>query len=279
MTGFGRAEGRTGSHLFAVEVASVNQRGLALSLHLPSEWSSLEPALAAEIRGVISRGKVTVRFVVERPALSAQDLAGPLKQLRDLAHQVGIPGEPDWDVLLRISERSSVAGLPSADGVKTEVQAALQSALQAHTAMRSREGEALAQDLQHRLQVLTELADKMANSAKDGPARQRERLFKRLGEMGLEIDTKDERVLKELALAADRADITEEIIRLRSHLRQASALLKEVASGRALDFLTQELLREVNTVGSKASEIATTEAVLAAKVEIERFREQVQNLE
>ena len=279
MTGFGRAEGRTGSHLFAVEVASVNQRGLALSLHLPSEWSSLEPALAAEIRSVMSRGKVTVRFVVERPALSAQDIAGPLKQLRDLAHQVGIPGEPDWDVLLRISERSSVAGLPSADVVKSDVHAALQSALHAHTAMRTREGEALAQDLHQRLKVLSELADKMANSAKDGPARQRDRLFKRLGEMGLELDSQDERVLKELALAADRADITEEIIRLQSHLRQANALLKEVASGRALDFLTQELLREVNTVGSKASEIATTEAVLAAKVEIERFREQVQNLE
>ncbi len=279
MTGFGRAEGRTGSHLFAVEVASVNQRGLALSLHLPSEWSSLEPALAAEIRAVISRGKVTVRFVVERPALSAQDIAGPLKQLRDLAHQVGIPGEPDWDVLLRISERSSATGLPSADAVKSDVHAALQSALQAHTVMRGREGEALAQDLHQRLKILSELADKMANSAKDGPARQRDRLFKRLGEMGLEIDSKDERVLKELALAADRADITEEIIRLQSHLRQANALLKEVASGRALDFLTQELLREVNTVGSKASEIATTEAVLAAKVEIERFREQVQNLE
>lgn len=279
MTGFGRAEGQVGSHLFALEITSVNQRGLALAFHFPSEWASLEPALAAEVRTTVSRGKVTLRCVVERPALTAHDLAGPLKHLRELAHQVGIPGEPDWDVLLRLSDRSGVVSLPAADGVQSEVQAALQRALQAHTAMRGREGEALAQDLRQRLQLLTELADKMATAAQDGPARQRDRLLKRLNEMGLEIESKDERVLKELALAADRADITEEIIRLRSHLQQAAALLNEAASGRALDFLTQELLREVNTVGSKASELAITQAVLAAKVEIERFREQVQNLE
>jgi uncharacterized protein (TIGR00255 family) len=103
--------------------------------------------------------------------------------------------------------------------------------------------------------------------------------MKRLQEAGLGLDPSDERVLKELALFADRCDITEEVVRLKSHILQFTNELKVEKSGRKLDFLVQELLREVNTVGSKAAEIPTTQAVLEAKTEIERIREQVQNLE
>lgn len=279
MTGFGRAAGRAAQSAFTVEVASVNQRGLALVLHLPSDWSSLEPALAAEVRAAVGRGKVTVRVAAERPPLGAADLAAPLAQLRELAHRAGIPGEPDWDVLLRLTERPGASGLPPAEAALPALLETLRAALDAQGAMRAREGEALAADLLARLDALGRLVDAMEASAAGGPARQRDRLLRRLAELGVGVDPADERVLKELALAADRADISEEITRLRSHLGQGRALLAETGSGRALDFLTQELLREVNTVGSKASELATTQAVLAAKVEVERIREQVQNLE
>lgn len=280
MTGFGRAAARIGAAGAAVEVTSVNQRGLAVTIHLPPEWSALEPEVASRVRSSVQRGKVTVRLAAERAPLGAADIAEPLAQLRALAHRSGIPGEPDWDVLLRLSERqASAAAAPLDETAAAALLASVDVALAAHAAMREREGAALASDLSGRLARLASLVDAMEASAADGPARQKERLLRRLADLGVGVDPSDERVLRELALHADRSDITEEITRLRSHLAQGASLLSQPAPGRALDFLTQELLREVNTVGSKASELATTRAVLEAKVEVERIREQVQNLE
>jgi uncharacterized protein (TIGR00255 family) len=119
----------------------------------------------------------------------------------------------------------------------------------------------------------------MEAAEKSAPVRHRDAMLKRLKDAGLSLDVADERVLKELALFADRSDITEEVVRLKSHVAQFSTELGLPNSGRKLDFLIQELLREVNTIGSKAAEIATTKLVLEAKTEIERIREQVQNLE
>lgn len=280
MTGFGRAGARLGAAGATVEVASVNQRGLAVAVHLPPDWSALEPEVAARVRAAVQRGKVTVRIAADRAPLGAADIAEPLAQLRALAHRSGIPGEPDWDVLLRLSERQAAASAaPLTDAGAASLLAAVDEALGAHAAMRGREGAALAADLDARLGRLAALVDAMERSAAGGPARQKERLLRRLADLGVGVDPSDERVLRELALHADRADITEEITRLRSHLEQGRGLLAQPAPGRALDFLVQELLREVNTVGSKASELATTQAVIEAKVEVERVREQVQNLE
>jgi uncharacterized protein (TIGR00255 family) len=145
--------------------------------------------------------------------------------------------------------------------------------------MRQAEGSALAKDLNERLTKMSTMISGMAEAEKAAPIRHRDAMLKRLKDAGLNLDVTDERVLKELALFADRADITEEIVRLKSHIAQFSAELQQPNSGRKLDFLIQELLREVNTIGSKASEIATTKLVLEAKTEIERIREQVQNLE
>lgn len=280
MTGFGRATARLAAVGVAIEVASVNQRGLAPVIHLPSEWAAAEPEVAARVRSAIQRGKVTLRIVPERGPLAAADIAEPLAQLRALAHKAGIPGEPDWDVLLRLSERqATAAAAPLDDASLAALLVGVDAALAAHAAMREREGASLVADLLGRLGRLAALVDIMETSAAAGPARQKERLLRRLADLGVGVDPSDERVLRELALHADRADITEEITRLRSHLEQGRGLLAQPAPGRALDFLVQELLREVNTVGSKASELATTQAVLEAKVEVERIREQVQNLE
>ena len=145
--------------------------------------------------------------------------------------------------------------------------------------MRQAEGAAMASDLGQRLDRMAQMVGGMQAAEQGAPVRHRDAMLKRLKEAGLALDVTDERVLKELALFADRADITEEIVRLRSHLAQFSAELGQPNNGRKLDFLVQELLREVNTIGSKAAEIATTKLVLEAKTEIERIREQVQNLE
>ena len=145
--------------------------------------------------------------------------------------------------------------------------------------MRQAEGAALSKDLNARLAKMTIMVEGMEVAEKAAPLRHRDAMLKRLKDAGLDLDVSDERVLKELTLFADRADITEEVVRLKSHVAQFSAELGQPNCGRKLDFLIQELLREVNTIGSKASEIATTKLVLEAKTEIERIREQVQNLE
>jgi uncharacterized protein (TIGR00255 family) len=278
MTGFGRATARIGAVSLVAEASSVNQRGLAVSVHLPADWQGLEPELGALARGRFQRGKVTLRVARESGG-AGPDLTEPLAELRRLASAHGISGEPDWEVLLRLSERHVLAPIPLDEPARRAVIACCQEALRALDAARGCEAEALGADLAARLGTLTGLVDRMERTAAQGPARQRERLLRRLGELGLGLDPADERVLKELALHADRSDISEEITRLRSHLVQARRLLESPGPGRALDFLVQELLREANTVGSKASEIETTQAVIAAKVEIERIREQVQNLE
>jgi uncharacterized protein (TIGR00255 family) len=145
--------------------------------------------------------------------------------------------------------------------------------------MREVEGNTLAKDLKARLIKINQNVDVMQECEKEAPKRHRDLMLKRLKDMGLELDLADERVLKEIAIWADRCDITEEIVRLKSHIQQFQQDLEGDKNGRKLDFLVQELLREANTVGSKASEIATTRAVLEVKTEIERIREQVQNLE
>ena len=163
--------------------------------------------------------------------------------------------------------------------VESQIKSAFESALAALVSMRAQEGSALANDLRLRLAQMGRMVEGMIVSERGSAARHREAMLKRLKEAELSLDVGDERVLKELALFADRSDITEEVVRLKSHFSQFGDELNQPNCGRKLDFLVQELLREVNTIGSKAAEIATTKLVLEAKTEIERIREQVQNLE
>lgn len=280
MTGFGRASLSLRDVTLAVEVATVNQRGLAVVAHVPAEWPELELRLAAVAREIFQRGKVTVRLAARRAAVAAPDLTEPLRRLRDLAARHGVSGEPDWQVLLRLVDQQGSSALPALDDeLGADAERCAREACKACDAMRIAEGGAIARDLAGRLDTLGRLVDRIAATEAASPARARDRLLRRLAELGVGVDLADERVLKELALHADRCDVSEELTRLRSHLEQGRGQLGQAGAGRALDFLTQELLREVNTIGSKAAEIETTRAVLEAKAEVERFREQVQNLE
>jgi uncharacterized protein (TIGR00255 family) len=160
------------------------------------------------------------------------------------------------------------------------IKPALEEALAALAGMRETEGSHLRQDLIDRLGVLTSFARKIAVEAQDRPLRQRELLFRRLRDAELELDPADERVLRELALFADRCDISEELTRLESHFSKFLDYLDAAESpGRALDFLCQELFREFNTIGSKASDAGIAQTVVEAKTELEKIREQVQNVE
>ena len=287
MTGFGRGEINLPDRRLSVEIATVNQKNLQVSCYAPEEWSTLETLSAPWIRARLVRGKVTVRVTFAEAGLKAATawdeaaVLNALADLRALATRTGVSFEPDARLLLQLAEgkRSTRAPLPGLESCEAAVALGFAAALDQLVAMREAEGRALVADLTERLRRLAVLVSAMEAGEKEAPKRHRAALMKRLQEAGLGLDPADERVLKELALFADRCDITEEVVRLKSHILQFTNELKVEKSGRKLDFLVQELLREVNTVGSKAAEIPTTQAVLEAKTEIERIREQVQNLE
>ncbi len=287
MTGFGRAEIDLPGARLAVELATVNQKNLQVSVHGPDAWPTLESAATGWIRSRLQRGKVTARVTQAAasgpgPIWDLEATRLQLTELERLAQALGSPWTPpSLELLLKLAEsrRGQAGSLPELASVEPLVQAAFARALDQLIAMRAREGAALAADLRARLALLAGFVETMEASEQGAVARHREALLRRLKEAGLALDVSDERVLKELAFFAERCDITEEVVRLRSHLAQFEAELDQPNGGRKLDFLVQELLREVNTIGSKAAEIPTTRAVLEAKTEIERIREQVQNLE
>ena len=286
MTGFGRAEINLPGARLSVEIASVNQKNLQVSVFGPEAWPALESAASGWIRTRLQRGKVTAR--VTQAAASAtqrqwdhEAVAANLEELSKLATRCGVTFSADGELLLRLAENSRRPSVVLPDFAEAEsvVRAAFEESLGNLVAMRQAEGAALAKDLNARLAKMSVMVVGMEEAEKAAPTRHRDAMLKRLKDAGLDLDVSDERVLKELTLFADRADITEEVVRLKSHIAQFSTELLQPNCGRKLDFLIQELLREVNTIGSKASEIATTKLVLEAKTEIERVREQVQNLE
>ena len=286
MTGFGRAEINLPGARLSVEIATVNQKNLQVSVFGPEAWPALESAASGWIRTRLQRGKVTAR--VTQAAASAthrqwdhEAVAANLEELSKLATRCGVTLSADGELLLRLAESSRRPSVVLPDFVEVEalVRTAFEEALGKLVTMRQAEGAALSKDLNARLAKMTIMVEGMEVAEKAAPLRHRDAMLKRLKDAGLDLDVSDERVLKELTLFADRADITEEVVRLKSHIAQFSTELLQPNCGRKLDFLIQELLREVNTIGSKASEIATTKLVLEAKTEIERIREQVQNLE
>ena len=287
MTGFGRAEFELLGRNFVIEIVSVNQKNLQVSVYGPDEWPTLESVFTNWLKPNIHRGKVTIRLTGYEHDVKATSpwnehkINEALEGLRRIANKLNVAFEPDAHLLLSLAElkHSDRAQLPKIENCEDVLHRAFHTALHQLIKVRQTEGKALVSDILQRLNHLGELVSSMEVSERGAPTRYRQRLQKRLGDAGIEWDLNDERILRELAIFADRCDITEEIVRLKSHLSQFTDDLKGEKNGRKLDFLVQELIREVNTVGSKASEIATTKAVLDAKTEIERIREQVQNLE
>ena len=287
MTGYGRGTAALGSHTVTVQVSSVNRKTLDLTVALPRDWESLEADVMAEVRRAALRGKVHTNIELTGAATAAavvwtdEGVTATLDRLRDLASRQGIPCEVNAELLWRIaSAERQPAQSPSAEEARAPVLAALAEALRGFAAMRAREGRALQDDLLARLAVLGGQVDAVAARAPRVPGAYRELLFKRLRDAGLELDLNDERVLKEIALFADRCDISEELTRLRSHLDQLGQLLRaEGEIGRKAEFLLQEVARESHTIGSKANDLEIAKAVIEFKNELERVREQIANVE
>jgi uncharacterized protein (TIGR00255 family) len=286
MTGYGRATATAAGRGITVQVTSVNRKTLDLLVSVPDEWESIEPDLTELVRRVAIRGKIHLSIEAEAPPSSEvawdyEAVGAALTRLSALAARQGIPFKPTPELLWQIANSSRRAsGLPAAEIVRADLVKATERALHELSVMRAKEGEALLIDFLARTGALRRLVEAVAARAPLVAPAYREILLKRLRESGLDLDPDDERVLKEIALFADRSDITEEVTRFRSHLDQFGALLKSEAEiGRKAEFILQEMSREAHTMGSKANDLAISRHVIELKNELERVREQMANVE
>ena len=288
MTGYGRGEAARGGAKFTVEISTVNRKQAELSLYLPRELDALESRARDEINAKVSRGRIAARVQwtaksgdraqVEIDRNLAKEYA---KEYRKLATDLKLGGEVSLDTILRAPGvlQTSEEEL-DVESLWTPLRTAVRAALKELLAMRAREGANLKKDLQKRIDALQKSVKAVKRQAPKTVRRHREALLDRLNQSGLDLKLDDERVLKEVALFADRIDIAEELTRLESHFGQFADYAKSKGPvGRTLDFLSQEMNREVNTIGSKANDPLISRLVVAMKSELEKFREQVQNVE
>lgn len=290
MTGFGRGSAEHPEHdlKIEVEISSVNRKTLDAFISAPREWTGLDQKCTEWLRSAYQRGRVNVQFKAEcsdgvRSGLSwsATAMDENIARFRAYAEANGLPFEVNSQLLLELAKTlKDSSTLPDWREIEATIETAFKEALADITDMRQREGAALAEDLLARINELDVLRESIAKHAANSTARYREALFERLKQLDLELDLNDERVLKEIALFADRSDISEEVTRLTCHFEQFRELLaSDAAAGRKMDFLCQEIHREFNTTGSKSTQIEITRAVIDGKNALERIREQVQNVE
>lgn len=287
MTGFGRASGTLDNLTLTVQVSSVNRKSLDLSVTIPPEWESLESLIGEFVRKYARRGKVHVDIEVSGSG-TAQPISWDnaaveayLLKIEAFLARFNKKLDPTPELLWNIanSQRKS-STLPSVEVTEPVLMPLLNSALSDFAEMRKREGTALLADFRERLSVLHKQVIAIAERRPDIPKIHRELLLQRLRQAGLDLNLDDERVLKEVALFADRCDITEEITRLRSHFEQFATLLEHGDEiGRKAEFILQEIGREVHTIGSKANDLQISKTVIELKNELERVREQIANVE
>jgi uncharacterized protein (TIGR00255 family) len=287
MTGFGAAEGGVGGGRLRVEIRTVNHRYFNLAAKLPSDLGALEGDLRERLRREFDRGHLAVQArwteYPERAGGLAVDLHRArlvTARLRELQTALGLGGEISLELVARQPEVLSTTSEAATEVPWSEVEPIVAQAAADCRAMRAREGEALARELRHRLDLLETAAGLIAERAPGRLVRERDRLRTAVAEL-LDGRAADEtRVAQEIAFQADRLDITEELVRFRAHVAAVrEALEADRPAGKQLGFLAQELGREVNTMGSKANDAEISHQVIAMKGELEKFREQLENLE
>ncbi len=290
MTGFGAATALVQGQMLRLELSGINRKQLEVSLNMPRSWAELEAPLRRCVSEQISRGRVQLSISQERGTetgaklqLNEEKLSSLQSLLPRLKEQLGCEQAISLADLLRLdiiedATDSSVES-PAADKLP-ELEQLLRSALAAFLAMKSEEGANLKRDLLARIETIRGLAQELATGAAGAAQRYRDVLLARLEESGLPLALDDERILKEVAVFADRCDISEELTRLDSHLDQFCLICeKDEPVGRPLDFLCQEIFRELNTTGSKVNNASLAQVIVTAKTELEKIREQVQNVE
>ncbi len=284
MTGFGRAVLDASFGRLTVEIYSVNRKYLEIFLSTPKEFGRFEPEIRKWVADSLARGQVSVRVYLE-PTLGSIEESLPdvqlLKALKKnwdkIAKEVGVDAA-SIDLPFLLEYLPTKAKEMSDENAKA-LRSCVEEALKALVVMKLLEGQAMASDLASRLGELEKMIGEIEKHTPDATSKMRTKLFEKMEEvmkMGPEME---ERLLREVALFAERVDVSEEITRFHSHISQFQGLLKQAAIGRKMEFLLQEMGREVNTIGSKSMDIHISHTVVAMKAELEKMREQVQNIE
>ena len=284
MTGFGKGSVSLTAcqQSYDIEILSVNRRQLELRLNMPPEFNAFDQEIRALVAEFISRGAVNLKISVHAGSSVTLDF-NHLRQLAgrciELRRELKLSPEVDLESLLNIRELYNDAAVDLSE-FWPQIRQGIRETLTRFNAMREREGANLHQDLTMRLAALEEIVEELKERTKELPAAQRVKLMEKLEQAGLPVDLNDERLLKELLFYADKCDVTEELTRLSSHFVQFKGFLGGRENcGRSLDFLIQEIFREINTLGNKSGSCNVSPLVVKFKSELEKIREQVQNIE
>jgi uncharacterized protein (TIGR00255 family) len=287
MTGFGQGSAEGGAFKVRVDIRSVNNRFLDVHVRLPQEFASLELTIKKQAQAALHRGRVDLTIVVEQTREASFQInrplvAGYLTALSEMRQEFGLEGEPSLELIaklpgaLQISQDANQLDEALAGGIV----AAVSQALVALSAMRLVEGQELATELMSRLDMIDKQLPTIEAEAARLPGIYRERLQRRLQEVQTGAPVDETRLAQEAIMLADRSDISEEIARLKSHITQMRDLVRaDEEVGKRIDFILQEMNREANTILSKASDIAISDAAIIIKTEVEKMREQGQNVE
>ncbi|MCD7945149.1 MAG: YicC family protein [Clostridiales bacterium] len=288
MTGYGRGEVLLHQHAIVVELRSVNNRYLDCSVRLPRVYACAEDAVQSEVKAAVSRGKVEVNVTVDASGSDAVSVtlnqpvaAGYLKALREMGETFGLRDDVSVSLLSRLPDVFRVERAPeNLEQLTEDIRQVTRMALTDFNAMRAREGEKLAEDLLGRLDTLEGYTCQVEARSPETVTAYRERLTVKLREVLEDRQIDDARILTEAAIFADKVAVAEETVRLHSHINQFRGMIRQGGViGRKLDFLIQEMNRETNTTGSKCNDLQLSTIVVDMKAELEKLREQVQNVE
>ncbi len=294
MTGYGRAQQIIDGRDILVEIKAVNHRFFEFSVRAPRAYGYLEEKLKSFIQGSVSRGKVEVNVTITtlegsdaKVVINHELAASYVKELRALAASLeqreglSVVDDLSLSALSRFSDIFTVSKeLPEEETIWQSVKTVAQSALDSFVAMRETEGMRLKEDILSRLAFISDAVKKVEARSPQTVAEYRERLYQKMCEILQDKNIDESRLLTEAAIYADRVCVDEETVRLHSHLAQFAQLLDAGGqTGRKLDFLVQEMNREANTIGSKAQDVEIARVVVDIKAEIEKIREQIQNIE
>jgi len=292
MTAYGRAHVTTDAGVFLIEIHSVNRKSLDITLNMPKELLMFDMDLRKELSKEVKRGFITVRITREDNRTAEALMMPDMEVMKSLhescqayANTLGYdPKEAiPFHVLLNygLSLNSGTVDLASDEALQSQLMEGFKKALSEFIAMREKEGASLLADIRPRLDDIEKQLDAIVNRVNAAPEKFQERLEKRLEELDLLKEEGEDRMMRELVIFADKVDVTEEMTRLRSHVQQFRELLssKKRRVGRELDFLIQEMNREVNTTAAKSQDLEITQAILEMKTEQEKIREQIQNIE
>lgn len=290
MTGFGRGEFADGKRNITVEIKSVNHRYSDVNIRMPRRYSFAEDHIKKEIKEFVKRGKIEVSIMVEN--ITESDITIRLNEpiaeqyienLNRLQDQYELDGEVELSLIAGLPEVfKQIPDVEDEEEMKRSILTPVRQAVENLDNMRRLEGEKLAEDLLSRGKYILDLVNKIETKAEDVPKEYADKLKTRISEL-LEgsVEIPEDRIMLEAAIFADKCNITEELTRLKSHVHQLDAIINtgKGPDGKKLDFLVQEMNREANTIGSKANNIDITGIMLQVKAEIEKIREQVQNIE